>query len=76
MTSTTRKTSTGNYEVTFDNRTFRVCRKWDGEMSGLWVVTEQNASLKADGVDHWFQKGVEESKRDAIRLIENGYYAN
>jgi hypothetical protein len=71
----TRKIGNSNYEVASGDRTFRVRREWDGELKGLWVVTEQNAALKANGVDHWFRKGVEASKRDAIRLIDGGHYA-
>lgn len=76
MKSTVRKTDSGGYEVSFKGRTFRVRREWDGDLRGLWVVKEQDASLKAKGVDHWFRKGVEASKRDAIRLIEGGHYAS
>jgi hypothetical protein len=71
-----RKTNNNGYEVTHNGRTFRVRREWDGPMKGLWIVTEQDASLKSKGVDHWFRKGVEAKKRDAIRLIEEGGYAN
>lgn len=64
------------YEITSGNRTFRVRRQSDGEMKGLWTVTEQNTALKSKGVDHWFLKGCESSKRDAMRLIEDEHYAN
>ncbi len=75
MTITSRKLGNSYYEVTCNDRTFRVTRKWDGENKGLWVVTEQDAKLKAHGVDHWFTKGCEARKQDAIRLIEGGHYA-
>jgi len=76
MKGIVKKIENGSYEVTFNGRVFRIRREWDGEMKGLWTVKEQDASLKAKGVDHWFRKGVETSKRDAIRLIEMGHYAN
>ena len=77
MKSTVKKITHGDYEVSANGRVFRVIREWEGELKGLWVVKEQDANLKAKGVNHWFRKGVEASKRDAIRLIEDGgYYAN
>lgn len=75
MKSKVQKINSG-YEVTFGNRVFRIRREIDGEMKGLWTVKEQDSKLKTHGVDHWFLKGVEAAKRDAIRLIEGGHYAN
>lgn len=76
MKSVVKRIKSGDYEVTAGDRVFRVIREWYGELKGLWVVQEQDANLKAKGVNHWFRQGVEASKRDAIRLIEDGYYAN
>ncbi len=65
---------TDEYEVTHNNRVFRVKRQFDGEYKGLWTVKEQ--SLKDKGIDHWFKVGVEARKMDAFRMIEGEHYAN
>lgn len=62
-----KRLASGKYEVTDQNgNVYRVSRLGEN-----WDVREQSVK----GVDHWFRVGLESRKREALRMIEDGYYA-
>jgi hypothetical protein len=60
---TSRKSGWGKYAVTSNGKTYDVKYRFDGELAGLWEVLVGGLRV-----------GVEATKRDAIRMIEDGAY--